>query len=362
MHITTIVLCTADRRYAESFAKAVTSFSEGSLRTKIFSDAGNPAEFADEAEVPDLILMESQMYRTFCRCDKGTELKDSAQTIRNAEAVYKNRICILTEDSEKEQIEWNSEVIPKIYKYRDMETILYDIRRILDQREAAAVANANQGEQPAYGVNHGEQSANNTNGTEQSVDESMCSLIGFYSPIRRTGQSTYARKLAAEAGKNIPVLYINLDSYDGDAGIERDTLADLLYYLHQEDMVFQRVVQKIVWQEENYHQIFPMPLPLDLWDTPEKQWTELFLALKEKSIYKKIFLDFGDGSVDGLFHLLELCDVIYMPVEDDAAALHKLGQYERTLTVSGKQEILAKTRRVYLRSHGEEAELERAVI
>lgn len=342
MYIKTIVLCTADKRYAELFAEAVNLFSEDTMRIIVLLNAENLEEVMSAKESPDLILMETQMYQDFCRKDKGTGSETLRQMIKSRDTVFKSRICLLTEDAEEKHSDWIPADIPKIYKYRDMEAILTDIRGILEKQNMVKKADEKD--------------------MKQFMDDSNCKLIGFYSPVRRTGQSTYAKRLAAKAGENIPVLYISLDSYDGDSQIERDTLADLLYYIQQEDMVFQRVVQKVVWQEENFHQIHPMPFPLDLWNTGKEQWKELFRILKEKSIYKKIFLDFGDARIDGLFDLLEMCDIIYTPIEDDAAALHKLTQYERTLAVLGKQEIIEKTRRVYLRSHGEKTELERAII
>ncbi len=342
MYIKTIALCTADKRYAELFAEAAHLFSEDTMRVTVLLDAKDLERVISGKEPPDLILMETQMYQAFFRRGRGADSEALGQKIKSRDTVFKGGICILTEDTGDRHSDGIPADIPKIYKYRDMEAILTDIRRILEKKNTAETAVEKD--------------------TKQFMDDSNCKLIGFYSPVRRTGQSTYAKRLAAKAGENIPVLYISLDSYDGDSQIERDTLADLLYYIQQEDMVFQRIVQKVVWQEENFHQIHPMPFPLDLWNTDKEQWKELFRILKEKSIYKKIFLDFGDARIDGLFDLLEMCDIIYMPIEDDAAALHKLTQYERTLAVLGKQEIIGKTRRVYLRSHGEKPELERAII
>lgn len=337
MHRVKLVLCTSDERYADMFASAAGFFSRDMIRTGIVRDVGNLKEDAEDADIPDMILMEPQMFELFCTKKGIGDAERFRQKAESGEVLFRN-ICILTEYEDQIYAGIDIKDIPRIYRYQDMEAILEDIQSILKSRKPLLTV-------PEHGTSE--------------KDGTTCTLIGFYSPVRRTGQSTYARKLAEESGENMPVLYINLDSYSGDSVDGRNTLADLLYYFHQEDMVFQRILQKVTWKGEKFHQILPMPLPLDLWNTTGEQWRMLFLALKEKSIYRKIFIDFGDGRINGLFELLEMCDLIYMPIENDSEALHKLTQYERTLTVLEKGDILEKTRRVYLKPYGERKNLER---
>lgn len=340
MHKVTLVLCTSDERYASQFVNAVGFYSDGMIRTDVVRNVENLSKTAQDSEVPDMILMDPQMFIHFCRQKGIQSAEEFRQRAKDGEVLYRN-VCILTEEENQLLAGIDLKNIPRIYKYRDMETILADIRGIFQSRES-------------------EKRVDYTGYMDQ--ESSGCILIGFYSPIHRTGQSTYVRKMAAEAAENIPVLHLHLDSYAGDAGDDRDTLADLLYYFHQEDMVFQRILQKVTWKEERYHQILPMPFPPDLWNISVEEWRMLFQALKEKSIYRKVFIDFGDGRVSGLFELLEMCDVIYMPVENDSEALHKLTQYERTLTVLDKGAILEKTRRVYPENYGQGTNLERTIV
>lgn len=324
-----IALCDDDISYSRLFMEAAREFSGGMVQVRVFSGPERLKEFLEGHSFPDLILIHEKLFEEWktWMCNGGLPVE---------------YLCVLTESERKRRFElggaeWASgrNAVPGVCIYQDITVILQTAEQIVRGRECK------------------EQERTIAEPVELSVKESGCELIGFYSPVRRTGQSTYARNIAEKEAEKVPVLFISLESYAGIHAEREDTLADLLYYMKQEEIPFGKVLERIIFAEENVHEILPMPLPIDLWGITEKQWIDLFSWLKEKSIYQKIYIDFGDGSIQGLFEILDMCSVVYTAVADDRMASGKLAQYERTLQILGKESIRQKTKRIYLRTNAE---------
>lgn len=324
-----IALCDDDVSYSRLFMEAAREFSGGMVQVRLFASPESLKEFMDGHCFPDLILIHEELFEEW----KAWMCTDEFPM---------EYLCVLTESEKKKRFELDRSeqmsgrnAVPGVYIYQDITVILQTAEQMVRGRES------------------GKQERTMAAPAELTVEENGCELIGFYSPVRRTGQSTYARNIAERAAGKAPVLFISLESYAGIHAEGEDTLADLLYYMKQEEMPFGRVLEKTVFADENVHEILPMPLPIDLWRITEKQWIDLFLKLKEKSIYQKVYIDFGDGSIQGLFEILDMCSVVYTAVADDRMASGKLAQYERTLQILGKESIRQKTRRIYLKSNAE---------
>ena len=54
------------------------------------------------------------------------------------------------------------------------------------------------------------------------------------------------------------------------------------------------------------------------------------------------------GMVNGLFELLERCDFIYTPTEEDEMARAKMAQYEDTLNLLSMEHIMEQTKKLRL--------------
>ena len=57
--------------------------------------------------------------------------------------------------------------------------------------------------------------------------------------------------------------------------------------------------------------------------------------------------------VNGLFELLEECDCVYTPVEEDETARAKVSQYEDTLGLLELEHIMERTKKLCLSGGGE---------
>lgn len=178
-----------------------------------------------------------------------------------------------------------------------------------------------------------------------------CSLIGIYSPVNRIGKTTFAIALGKEAAKRESVLYLNLETYSGwEERIgkkESYTLADLLYYAKQEKGNLETRVGAMTGYLEELAYIAPMEMSEDLKAVTAEEWLELFEALKNRKIYRKIIIDFGE-SVQGLWDMLSMCSEIYMPVKEGRISRAKVHQFEKNARLLGREGLLERVVKIQL--------------
>ena len=178
-----------------------------------------------------------------------------------------------------------------------------------------------------------------------------CSLIGIYSPIHRTGKTTFAIALGKEAAKRERVLYLNLETYSGweewTGREEPYTLADLLYYARQEKGNLETRIGAMTGYLDELAYIAPMEMSEDLKAVTPSEWMELLETLRNRKIYKKIILDFGE-CVQGLWDMLSMCQEIYMPVRTGRIARGKILQFEKNARMLGREELLERMVKIQL--------------
>lgn len=184
--------------------------------------------------------------------------------------------------------------------------------------------------------------------TKENVMRSMrkdrARLLAVYSPIHRLGKTTFAMALGRECAKKKRVLYLNLEEYAGMTGEEGLTLGDLFYYMKQGNGNLGIRLQAAVRKDEEQDYLMPIPIAQDLKEVSEKEWMTLLQELVENSTYELVLLDVSE-SVQGLYHILERCDRIYMPVLEDSISQNKLKQYDENI----KQLNLEKIERITCR-------------
>ncbi len=180
----------------------------------------------------------------------------------------------------------------------------------------------------------------------RTVEAGDGELIGVYSPIHRIGKTRFAIKLGKELTEKVPVLYLNLEEYAGNAFYFPDhsgeNLADLLYYARQKRGNLGIRVSMMAVQAGKLDYIRPMCHVQDMQAVKEQEWLELFGQLLEQCIYEKIILDLGD-SVNGLFGILAACGTVYTPYIEEKAAMAKLAEYTENLRKTGLEHVLEKT-------------------
>lgn len=184
--------------------------------------------------------------------------------------------------------------------------------------------------------------------TKENVMRSMrkdrARLVAVYSPIHRLGKTTFAMALGRECAKRRRVLYLNLEEYAAIEGEEGLNMGDILYYMKQGNGNLGIRLRAAVRKKEELDYLMPIPISQDIKEVSEKDWEMLLKELVENSTYEIILLDLSE-IVQGLYHILEQCDRIYMPVLEDHISQSKLKQYDDNL----KQLNLEKIHRITCR-------------
>ena len=173
-------------------------------------------------------------------------------------------------------------------------------------------------------------------------------LIGIYSPVKRSLQTTFALTMGQLLAQRESVLYLNFESYSGFQEImgrqyESD-LTDLLYFAkHTRGKLLYRV-ESIVETVGGLHYVPPVFSVADLNMVSGEEWREFLLQLCEKCNYDYIILDLSDN-IRGLFEVLRMCEVVYTMVSTERTAQAKVKQYEQLLARADYTDVLSKTKK-----------------
>lgn len=171
-------------------------------------------------------------------------------------------------------------------------------------------------------------------------------FVGFYSPVRRCRQTTFALTLAQMLAGEHRTLYLNFEHYVGlselSAGKDGRDLADLMYFLMAEDDKFKIRFQTIVKQVGNLNYIPPMKSGQNLLSVQPSEWMKLLQRIAMLEEYEIVILDLSE-SMQGLFDLLRLCDKVFTLTGEDGIAQGKLAEYEYLLSSYEYQDVLDKT-------------------
>lgn len=175
-------------------------------------------------------------------------------------------------------------------------------------------------------------------------------LIGFYSPIRRCLQSTFALTMGQLLAEKYATLYVSFEFF---AGLEewqdreRQDLSVLLYYQQNRPDSFGTQLQTLVKKVGKLDYVSPMLNGENLLYITQSQWKSLMQALLNTGDYEYIILDLSE-SIQGLFEILHLCHKVYTIVREDSKALSKLNRYEQLLSLLEYEEIKEKTTKCHL--------------
>lgn len=228
-----------------------------------------------------------------------------------------NQFVIL---SEGEEMPFYAEY-PRIYKYQSVENVLGELLECYvnqsDKKEITSIIN---------GCKTG--------------------IIGVYSPIARSGKTSFAFTLGQILLGDGPVLYINMEEFSGFSGMlskeYRSDLSDLMYHYRQSPESVNVKLKAIVSEFHGMDYVPPMVYSGDIRNVKSKYWAQMFRDIADSGVYQNIILDLS-SMTDDIFELLNLCGTIYMPVISDKISMCKLGEYEKFLLRTEREEILNKT-------------------
>ena len=181
--------------------------------------------------------------------------------------------------------------------------------------------------------------------------EGKTRFLGFFSPVRRSLQTTFALTMAQLMAKEHKTLYLNFEYFAGNRELLADAqtrdLADLLYFLDAEAEKFSLRLQSMVQTIGPLSYVPPMKSGQNLLGITAKEWLTLLKKLQELGEYEYVILDLSE-CMQGLFDVLRVCRQVYTVTMEDRAASDKLTQYEKVLEQYSYEDVLKKTRRCIL--------------
>lgn len=173
-------------------------------------------------------------------------------------------------------------------------------------------------------------------------------LIGIYSPIKRTLQTSFSLVLGQLLAQNKKCLYVNLEPYSGFHSLlgkqSGQGMEELFYFMQKSSERFLFKMKSIVDRIGELEYIPPADSFLDLMDIQPEGWQYFINTLVEQTDYDIVIFDLSDY-IRGLFDFLANCDIIYTITKNDGVAIAKLDQYERVLSHTNHESILNKTKK-----------------
>ncbi|MBR6477159.1 MAG: hypothetical protein IKS85_01805 [Lachnospiraceae bacterium] len=181
--------------------------------------------------------------------------------------------------------------------------------------------------------------------------EGRTSFIGFFSPVKRCLQTSFALTMAQLLAKDHRTLYLNFEYFAGNqellADIQTRDLADLLYFLNAEKDKFSLRLQSMVKQIGPLDYVPPMKYGQNLLGITAKEWITFLQKLQELGEYEYVVMDLSE-CMQGLFDVMRICVRIYTITLEDRAANGKLEQYENLMTQYSYEDVLEKTQKCNL--------------
>lgn len=122
-------------------------------------------------------------------------------------------------------------------------------------------------------------------------------LIGIYSPVRHEGQILFGMTMARVLGESRKTLYVNLMEHSGFGrltGTEiSEDIGDLLCGMMKKEYDFTAELRRACGTYRNFDYISPASNPEHLSELSEALFGQLILALKNRSGYDAVIIDFG---------------------------------------------------------------------
>lgn len=209
--------------------------------------------------------------------------------------------------------------IAHIYKYQSAETIYKSVMRYCSMNNQAVI--------------------------RRNCDKPL-SIIGVYSPVKRSFQTTFAitaGQILAEKGKT---LYINFESFSGFDSVmaskNKSDLMDLMYFWSCGAENFSYRLGSVLERIGSLDYIPPVHSFMNYEGISGKQWIEFIKAFEEYTDYEYLILDLSEN-VNGLFDVLRLCSKVYTLTDNKRISTAKISQYEALLSECSYEDVIDKT-------------------
>ena len=175
-------------------------------------------------------------------------------------------------------------------------------------------------------------------------------IIGVYSPIGRCGKTMLSLSIGQVLSKEEKVLFISLDTFTGfthilDEQWKRD-LSDLLYYYKQGRFHGLRL-NSITYYLGDMAWIPPLRYPDDYSQVTAEEMAGFLVEILNESVYETIVLDIGNYD-RRVLPLLDVCQVVYMPVKEDMMSQAKVKEFEDYVEKFASQGMMERFHKIHV--------------
>jgi len=174
-------------------------------------------------------------------------------------------------------------------------------------------------------------------------------VIGVYTPVKRSFQTTFAITLGQILAKDKKTLYLNFESFSGfdilTGKATKTDLMDLLYLSECNRDTFSFRIGSITEKIGKLEYIPPARVYTAFADITAKQWLSLISLISEQTDYEYLILDLSE-QVIGLLDILNNCDRIFTIVDNGRTARAKMAQYQELLSGKALKNIIDNTEKI----------------
>lgn len=236
------------------------------------------------------------------------------------------KVFLLTKEEETEEyVKGTHTAVVPIYRYQPAGNIL---RRMMGSLETE--------QKPRMGM---------------STRRSGVEIIGIYTPVRRCMQTSFSILLGQLLTRKKRTLYLNLEGISGFRVMFgkdlKPNITDFLYYAERDSERFMARLEQMIDRIGELEYIPPASTFMDLMSVTQEQWLHFLNELVRDGRFGYIILDLTE-QVQGLFSILERCDIVYTIESDDGVANAKLREYEQMLWMLEHESVLQKIRKKQL--------------
>ncbi len=281
----TMIIYDRDRRYANKAAGYINSKDGFPFEVRV-PDSIDAASYRTKGLSIDIALIDEELY------GEAEELSDEG-----------TEILLLSGDSLK-----NVGSRQVIYKYQSIEKIIKEILMYASTRDKLG---------------------------HLITRKNQMKLIGLYSPIRRSGQTSLGLTIGQILSKTHRTLFVSMDCYGSIPGEELNIpysgdLSDLLYSMNNDVKDIASLIGGVSGSLGGLDVMPPMERHNDLISITFSQWRSFLRYLEEGTDYEYIILDMSKA-VQGLIGLTALCNKLITTVTDERTDSHRLESFREEL-------------------------------
>lgn len=167
---------------------------------------------------------------------------------------------------------------------------------------------------------------------------SRCTVAGIFSPVNRCGKTSFSLTYAQTLAKDSRTLYVNLEDCSGFFELlpheGQGDFSDVLYYFRQ-NMLSKTKLGAVIHSAGEMDYIPPARYPEDLFETDADELMAVLRHMAAEGGYQTLVVDLGTLGKPAA-PILAICDVIFMPVLEDAVSSAKIAEFEKYLEISGQ--------------------------